>query len=202
MAMSSLPLLLLLLAAAAAAGRPCKTIFYFSATTETSYYLLRNPIPNSLFQNPRYLTLVFTTTASPASQLTDHLSSMSFDSVNPLDFESDSDSESSSTMTSSNLPIKFYSSVFNSIRERTRDIMSVVGALLFGVACGALTATTVYFLWALFSPGHFEFDDFSSSDDDDEVTTAKKFGYVAVATKPKVVDDDIRTPVPLAKEVV
>ncbi|XP_073317243.1 uncharacterized protein [Primulina huaijiensis] len=205
MAMSSLPLLLLL-AAAAAAARPCKTIFYFSATTETSYYPLRNPIPNSLFQNPRHLTLVFTTTTSPASQLTDHLSSMSFDSVNPLDFESDSDSESSSTMTSSNLPIKFYSSVFNSIRERTRDIMSVVGALLFGVACGALTATTVYFLWALFSPGRFEFDDFSSSDDDDDddvdVTTAKKFGYVAIATKPKVVDDDIRKPVPLAKEVV
>lgn len=79
--------------------------------------------------------------------------------------------------------------------------MSVVGALLFGVACGALTAATMYFLWALFSTGRFEFDDISSSDDDD-ATTAKKFGYVAIATKPKVVDDDIRKPVPLAKEVV
>lgn len=202
MAMSSLPLLLLLLSAATAAARPCKTIFYFSATR---YYPLRNQgFPNSLLQNPRYLTLVFTTTTSPASQLTENLSSLSFDSVNPLDFESDSDSESSSTITSSTLLIKFHSSVSNSIRERTRDIMSVVGALLFGVACGALTAATMYFLGALFSPGRFEFDDISSSDDDDDdgATTAKKFGYVALTTKPKVVDDDIRRPVPLAKDVV
>ncbi|KZV39216.1 hypothetical protein F511_29976 [Dorcoceras hygrometricum] len=195
MAMSILPFLLLL-AAAVTAARPCKTIFYLSAT---SYYPLGNPIPNSLFHNPRHVTLIFTTTTTLASQQTDHLSATSFDPVNPSDFESDSDSEPS------NLPIKFYSSVSNSIRQRSRDIMSVAGALLFGVACGALTAATIYFVWALFSPARFDFDDISSSDDDDEdddddVTDSKTFGYVAIPTK--LVDDDTKKPVPLAKEVV
>ncbi|KAL0371103.1 UNVERIFIED_CONTAM: hypothetical protein Sangu_0428400 [Sesamum angustifolium] len=86
--------------------------------------------------------------------------------------------------------------------------MSVVGALLFGVGCGALTAATMYFVWSLFSPGRFDFDDISSSssddDDDDDVTAAKKkLGYVSIPANPKVVDeDDLKKPAPPAKEVV
>ncbi|KAI3449973.1 hypothetical protein Pfo_006638 [Paulownia fortunei] len=109
-------------------------------------------------------------------------------------------------MTSSDFPLKFYSSVSSSIRDRTKDIMSVVGALLFGVGCGALTAAIMYFVWALFSPGRFDLGDVSSSsdeDDDDDVTAAKKkFGYVAIPTKPEVVEDDLKKPAPPAKEVV
>ncbi|KAG2722800.1 hypothetical protein I3760_02G142900 [Carya illinoinensis] len=32
----------------------------------------------------------------------------------------------------------------SSLRDRTKDILSVVVALLFGVGCGALTAATMY----------------------------------------------------------
>lgn len=82
----------------------------------------------------------------------------------------------------------------------------MLGALLFGVGCGALTAAAMYFVWALFSPRGVDFDDASSSssDDDvnDDVTVAKKLGYVAIPTKPKLVDADLKKPAPPAKEVV
>ncbi|KAK6164126.1 hypothetical protein DH2020_000990 [Rehmannia glutinosa] len=208
MAISSLPLLLLLsLLAVTASARPCKTLFYFSATTTTTTYypynsISRNPNnPNSLLrnQNPRYLTLIFTsTTTTPFSDRRPALNSDS----NPA---FDDNSQSSSMMTSPDFPLKFYSSVSSSIRERTKDIMSVVGALLFGVGCGALTAAIMYFVWALFSPSRFDFGDVSSSsdddDDDDDVTAVKKkLGYVSIPTK--VVDDDLKKPAPPAKEVV
>ncbi|KAI3461111.1 hypothetical protein Pfo_017774 [Paulownia fortunei] len=208
MATSVLPLLLVFLLAATASARPCKTLFYFSATTTTTYYPYnsphRNPNPNSLLQgqNPRYLTLIFTTTTT-TSRLPIHRPSLNFASNNPLDEDSQS---SSSMMTSSDFPLKFFSSVSSSIRDRSRDIMSVVGALLFGVGCGALTAAAMYFVWALFFPRRFDFDDVSSSssddDDDDDVTVAKKFGYVAIPKQPKLVDDDLKKPAPPAKEVV
>ncbi|MQL67683.1 hypothetical protein F6Q10_35325, partial [Streptomyces vinaceus] len=81
----------------------------------------------------------------------------------------------------------------NSIRDRTKDIMRVVGALLFGVGCGALTAATMYLIWSLFWPNRFEFedsdnDDFDSDNDGFDATAAKKLGYVAIPSK--VVDDD------------
>ncbi|CAI9777459.1 unnamed protein product [Fraxinus pennsylvanica] len=57
--------------------------------------------------------------------------------------------------------------------------MSVVGALLFGVGCGVLTTATMYFLWSLFSPHRFDFDD------DDDITSSKKMGYLAIPTNPK-----------------
>ncbi|GFP95518.1 hypothetical protein PHJA_001696100 [Phtheirospermum japonicum] len=71
-------------------------------------------------------------------------------------------------MISFGFTLKFYFSMSSSIRERTKDIISVVGALLFGVACGALTAADMYFLWALYSPSRFDFGDVSSSSDDDD----------------------------------
>ncbi|EPS68526.1 hypothetical protein M569_06251, partial [Genlisea aurea] len=90
--------------------------------------------------------------------------------------------------------LRFYSSISSSIRDRSKDIMSVVGALLFGVGCGALTAAIMYFLWALFSPSRLDFGEICSSsddDDDDDVTAAKKkLGYVIIPSQPKVVDDD------------
>ncbi len=62
------------------------------------------------------------------------------------------------------------------------DIMSIVGALLFGVGCGALTAATMYLIWSLFSPRRFDFgdsdDEFDDADEDD--ASPKKMGYVAI----------------------
>ncbi|GFP98165.1 hypothetical protein PHJA_001960500 [Phtheirospermum japonicum] len=111
-------------------------------------------------------------------------------------------------MTSFGFPLKFYSSVSSLIRERTKDIMSVVGALLFSVGCGALTAAVMYFVWTLYSPSRFDFGDVSSSSDDDDdydnevAATKRKLGYLAIPTKPAAVDDDLNKPAPPAKEVV
>lgn len=199
MTTSTLPLLLIgFLLLATAAARPCKTLFYFSATTTTTYYPHnRNPNnPNS--HNPRYVTLIFTSTTTSGPFTNRHQS---------LDFEPiDRFNEDSRLSTSPGFPLKFYPSVSSSVRDRTRDILSVVGALLFGVGCGALTAAAMYFMWALLSSRSVDLDDVSSSssDDDDDgyddVTVAKKkLGYVAI---PTMVDDDLKKPAPPAKEVV
>ncbi|CAA0833473.1 Unknown protein [Striga hermonthica] len=204
MARAPLPLFFLLsLLAATVSARPCKTLFYFSATTTSTYYpyhsLPANPNPNSPFtgQRPRYFTLIFT--SSVTRPFSDRHPSINLDSDGAAASFGDNPQS-----TSSDFPFKFYSSVSSSIRERTKDIMSVVGALLFGVGCGVLTAAVMYFVWALFYPASFDFADVSSSsdgDDDDDVAAAKrKLGYVAVPTK--VVDDDLKKPAPLAKEVV
>ncbi|RZC90599.1 hypothetical protein C5167_029732 [Papaver somniferum] len=62
----------------------------------------------------------------------------------------------------------------SSLRERTKDILSVVMALLFGAGCGALTAATMY-----------EFVRSEESDDDDsdfEYESPKKMGYVKISS--------------------
>ncbi|KAG6438446.1 hypothetical protein SASPL_103389 [Salvia splendens] len=99
-------------------------------------------------------------------------------------------------MTSSGFPLNFYSTVSSSIRDRTKDILSVVGALLFGVGCGALTGALMYFLWALFFPSRFDFDDLSDDEEEEDVAAAKKkLGYVAI---PAIAENHA----PPAKEVV
>ncbi|KAL4577820.1 hypothetical protein LXL04_013934 [Taraxacum kok-saghyz] len=55
----------------------------------------------------------------------------------------------------------YSSSVRTSIGDRTMDIMSIVGAMVFGVGCGALTAATMYLFWSLFS-------DFDCDSDEEE----------------------------------
>ncbi|KAG6436751.1 hypothetical protein SASPL_101653 [Salvia splendens] len=179
MATLTLSLLLSFLVATASA-RPCKTLFYFSATT--TYYpsnsLNSNPNdPNyALIENPQYITLIFSTsTVSPQ-----------FPNRQFNDAAQSSPSE---------FPLDFYSSVSSSVRDRTMDILSVVGALLFGVGCGAVAAAVMFSLWSLFNPRSVDFDDLSSSDDDDDddddVTIAKKIGYVAIPAQRKVIDCDL-----------
>ncbi|CAA2980327.1 Hypothetical predicted protein [Olea europaea subsp. europaea] len=204
MATSILPLFLFSLLAVTASARPCKTLFYFATTTSYHpYSRSQNPNPNDgnfLFQkpsslsSPRYLTLIFTTTTT-TSRFPHHHRPVNYND-RPGDLEHD--------MIPYKGPVKLYSSVSSSIRDRTKDIMSVVGALLFGVGCGVLTAATMYFVWSLFSPHRFDFDDDSSfsSDDDDDITSAKKMGYLAIPTKTKVVDDDLKKPASPAKEAV
>ncbi|XP_047980150.1 uncharacterized protein LOC125221880 [Salvia hispanica] len=154
MAISAPPLLLLILSllAVTSSARPCRTFFYFSATT--TYYPHHSLPANPNAQNPHYVAFIFSTTTHKP-----------FSSHRPsLNFKSDlSDSHSSS----SGFPLNFYSTVSSSIRDRTKDILSVVGALLFGVGCGALTGALMYFLWARF-------------DFDDEEEEEKKLGYVAI----------------------
>ncbi|XWS46477.1 hypothetical protein CRYUN_Cryun14cG0070800 [Craigia yunnanensis] len=66
--------------------------------------------------------------------------------------------------------------VFSSLRERSRDILSVVVALLFGVGCGALTAATLYLVWTLFS-ARFEYHRaFLEEDESEGEFSPKKMG--------------------------
>ncbi|XP_057802425.1 uncharacterized protein LOC131017655 [Salvia miltiorrhiza] len=183
MATLTLPFLLLLsFLVTTALARPCKTLFYFSATTTTTYYpsnsLNRNPNDPNYAQiaNPRYITLIFTTTAAP------RFPSRHFDRFHEIAQSSPSE-----------FPL---SSVSSSVRDRTMDILSVVGALLFGVGCGAVTAAVMYSLWALFNPRPVDFDEVS---DDDEVILAKKYQYVPIPTQ---IHDDLKKAAPPAKEVV
>lgn len=76
---------------------------------------------------------------------------------------------------------------FTSLRDRTKDILSVVVALLFGVGCGALTAATMYLAYSLFAGqfGHRSsvYDDFGEDDDDlsdDNKENIKKMGYINI----------------------
>ncbi|KAJ6368020.1 hypothetical protein OIU77_021567 [Salix suchowensis] len=76
----------------------------------------------------------------------------------------------------------------SSLRDRTKDILSVVVALLFGVGCGALTAATMYLVWSFFSPSHPRFSDYFDGDfsGDDEEEDVKKTGYVKIPAAEQV----------------
>lgn len=83
------------------------------------------------------------------------------------------------------LPSSSYDFDFSSLRERTKDILSVVVALLFGVGCGALTAATMYLAWSLFSNRFYDNRYGSPYSDDDEEeddvdVNPKKMGYVKI----------------------
>ncbi|MBA0679326.1 hypothetical protein Goari_011100 [Gossypium aridum] len=74
------------------------------------------------------------------------------------------------------------SDVLSSLRERSKDILSVVVALLFGVFSGALTAATLYLVWTLFSS---RYDYHRACLEDDEIDgelSPKKVGYVTIPT--------------------
>ncbi|XWS30608.1 hypothetical protein CRYUN_Cryun23aG0000600 [Craigia yunnanensis] len=72
--------------------------------------------------------------------------------------------------------------VLSSLRERSRDILSVVVALLFGVGCGALTAATLYLVWTLFS-ARFEYHRACLEEDEsDEEFSHKKMGHFCSIT--------------------
>ncbi|AAF23840.1 hypothetical protein AtNW77_Chr1g0066071 [Arabidopsis thaliana] len=71
----------------------------------------------------------------------------------------------------------------NSFRDRTRDILSVVVALLFGVGCGALTAATMYLVWALVvnrQSYDFEEEEDDYENDESDAASLKKLGYVKI----------------------
>ncbi|XP_057971459.1 uncharacterized protein LOC131160124 [Malania oleifera] len=76
------------------------------------------------------------------------------------------------------------SSVVSSLRDRTKDIISVVVALLFGVGCGFLTAATMYLAWSLFSNRFYDlsnsYDDDDDDDQDDDDASPKKMGYLKI----------------------
>ena len=69
----------------------------------------------------------------------------------------------------------------SSLRDRTKDILSVVVALPFGVDCGALTIATMYMVWSLFSSSQSRYDDYFDGEfSDEEEEDLKKIGYVKI----------------------
>ncbi|KAL3525119.1 hypothetical protein ACH5RR_013491 [Cinchona calisaya] len=199
----SLFLLSLSLITLTATARPCKTLFFY--TTTTSYYpttttttsFPQNPNPNLeiLPNSPKFLTFFFTT-VNNRDDTHPYVSYFSLRRTRthtrtpfPLYFEelAEEEKKQRSSKESSMMPVGIYSSVTkSSIKDRTKDIMSVVGALLFGVGCGALTAATMFLVWSLFSPHRFDFDDSDEDSDEDgfdngdDVFSPKKIGYVAI----------------------
>lgn len=79
------------------------------------------------------------------------------------------------------------------IRERTKDILNVVVALLFGIGCGALTAAGMYLAWSLFSSHGDYTSSFSSPYDDDSDGndsfdySPKKMGYFKIPAQTETV---------------
>ena len=68
-------------------------------------------------------------------------------------------------------------------QERARDILVVVVGLLFGVACGALTAASVYLVWSMVAGGAAASPYEELYDEEDEASdteSPKKVGYVII----------------------
>ncbi|XP_071704400.1 uncharacterized protein [Rutidosis leptorrhynchoides] len=162
-------------------ARPCKTIFFITSTSSSSlnhhHHHLQNP--NSPFltrnpNNPHRLTIF-------VSQI--HQSHRTRPFPRPTFIDRQIDSSSNDAVSSK----PYY--------DRTMDILSIVGALLFGVGCGALTAATVYLIFSLVSNRRLDFE----SDSEDEIeyaaaaadagddVSAMKNGYVAVPNANKEV---------------
>ncbi|KAL3527358.1 hypothetical protein ACH5RR_012014 [Cinchona calisaya] len=203
----SLFLLSLSLFTLTASSRPCKTLFFYTTTSSSSSAsaVPQNPLNFEIFpsqnshsyNSPKFLTFFLTTQESHprvsyfSLRRTPFVLSYSSSrqqeqqkflhdeaAAAAVDRRSVSDDESM-------MPFGIYSSsvTTSSIRDRTKDIMSVVGALLFGVGCGALTAATMFLIWSLFSPHRFDFDDSDDSDgyaDVDDDVSPKKVGYIAI----------------------
>ncbi|KAK9074842.1 hypothetical protein SSX86_003161 [Deinandra increscens subsp. villosa] len=169
--------------AISATARPCKTIFFITTSSSSSSYYpaddhtLRNP--NFALQNPSNSPrLTFFITEIHEFHRTRSLS-------RPIFTDRAVDSASDDAVSS-----KPY---YSSIHDRSNgimDIMSIVGALLFGVGCGALTAGTMYLIWSLCSNRRLDFtsdSDVEEYDDVEDDVTPKKNGYVAIATATKEV---------------
>ncbi|TKY47322.1 hypothetical protein E2542_SST29382 [Spatholobus suberectus] len=161
--MSRLPIavavvLLLALSATTATARPCRTFIISS-------YSFRNPSSNTFatITEIRSFTPLYVTDKPSYDLFFPHPNLPEPERVHPR------------------APLGFASAYdFSSLRDRTKDILSVALALLFGVGCGALTAATMYLVWSVFSTRHHaaaNYDDFS---DDDEIESTKKLGYVKI----------------------
>ncbi|MED6150081.1 hypothetical protein PIB30_068786 [Stylosanthes scabra] len=87
----------------------------------------------------------------------------------------------SSTRTRPAAILGFPAEEFGSLRDRTKDLLAVFAALLFGVGCGTLTAAATYLVWSLFSRRHdYRYDDYVDEEEDEKINSSKKLGYVKI----------------------
>ncbi|XP_027335050.1 uncharacterized protein LOC113849375 [Abrus precatorius] len=151
---------------ATATARPCRTFIISS-------YSFRNPSSNT------FATITEIRSLTPLYYINDKPYDLFFHPIPRQNLAQIDDDQGASHPRA---PLGFSSAYdFSSLRDRTKDILSVALALLFGVGCGALTAATMYLVWSVFSTRHdyrtADYDDFS---DDDEIESAKKLGYVKI----------------------
>ncbi|CAL0308957.1 unnamed protein product [Lupinus luteus] len=180
----------LLFLSATATARPCRSFFMSS-------YTFRNPSSNTFTTITEFRSLTpfhrITAAAADDVNVNDKLSIQIidndfFDSIfqqrhHPYHSNNNLKFDRSASLSRSELGFSTTSNYasFDSLRDRTKDIISVVAALLFGVGCGALTSATMYLVWSVVA-GFRDYrgsgyDEFSSSDDENEIETPKKLGY-------------------------
>lgn len=173
---ASLPLLLRFsilvgLLSIAACARPCKTLFISYSFSSFNKPLLthqnQNNLPDDSSSN-EFLTFTEIRVFNPK------IYEFSADGRGNLVRDDEAEIDGALPFASS--------SSFYGISQRTKDILSVVVALLFGAGCGALTAVAMFFAWSLFSSRYYDhgFDGDENDDDDDDDLSPKKMGYVKV----------------------
>ncbi|KAJ9147195.1 hypothetical protein P3X46_029383 [Hevea brasiliensis] len=157
-----------------ASARPCKTLFI------SSYSFSIKPLyPNPNSDRPSssgFVTIVTEITQQHSSSeiFLDRRVFPAVDASEPKGIQR--------RQAGPDLPFGLSSYDMSSLRDRTKDILSVVVALLFGVGCGALTAATMYLVWSLFSTRYdYRYEEFDSEDGDEEDDVSpKKMGYVKI----------------------
>ncbi|KAL9267668.1 hypothetical protein AKJ16_DCAP24762 [Drosera capensis] len=188
-----LPLVILLLAAtssvSARPGRPfhpCNTLLI--STYSLSFQPLdtnNNPNSDNHNHNPRFFALVahlrFLHPKPHPFLFADEATEDAVGLPNP------------SFLLREDRPIPRPPALGGSFLDRGVDVLNVLASLLFGAACGALTAGTMYFVWSMFndrSNGHDDeayrsLDGPSDDDDDvDDIFNPKKPVNVYVAAVP------------------
>ncbi|KAM3760463.1 hypothetical protein ACB098_01G195400 [Castanea mollissima] len=180
-------LLILSVATISATARPCKTLFISSYSF--SFKPVNQQNPSSPSSSSGFVT-VFTEIShfNPKPQLQEQ----GFPTTTEIFLFRDPIHRNNMPLgyRKPQQPLAAYD--FSSLRDRTKDILSVVVALLFGVGCGALTAATMYLAWSLFShrfsssdysafPSSFsDDDDDNNNNNDDDDANLKKFGYIKI----------------------
>ncbi|XP_021892051.1 uncharacterized protein LOC110810255 [Carica papaya] len=178
-----------------ATARPCKTLFISTYTVSFKPYPSQNPNPNDLSSSSSssgFLT-VFTEIRQLRPYYRPRHPSEFFVDRGRVIPAVDESTLIQRTEHSSFFPLPYD---FSSLRDRTKDILSVVIALLFGVGCGALTAATMYLVWSLFS-NRYDYrspvGEYDGEASDDEIASPKKMGYVLVPAAAPV--DSISPPI-------
>ncbi|CAI0626999.1 unnamed protein product [Linum tenue] len=187
------------LSASVSAGRPCKTLFISSYTVSLKpLHSFRYPNPNFGRRSAGFVAIVTEFGHQSSSESSSNM--ISDRAVFPgLEFENHvagggsrfahrrERQQEDQLGFARLLPFGLSSHEISSLRDRTKDILSVVVALLFGVGCGALTAATMYLVWSLFAVRSAAYyDELYDDEEEEEEEDAKKIGYVKIPEAEKV----------------
>ncbi|CAL1413357.1 unnamed protein product [Linum trigynum] len=181
------------LSASVSAGRPCKTLFISSYTVSLKpLHSFRYPNPNFGRRSAGFVAIVTeighqSSSESSSNMISDRAVFPGLEFGNHVSHRRERQQEDQLGFARL-LPFGLSSHEISSLRDRTKDILSVVVALLFGVGCGALTAATMYLVWSLFAVRSAAYYDELYDDDEEEEEdgSPKKMGYVKIPEAEKV----------------